>query len=852
MHRAYSLLKNCGTPDNFLSVFVTEPVELPNGIQGFRIITQTNMTDVDKYQRHENIVIKSYSEFIRLRDKLSEEFREIPPAPNVGGFSAKSIEMQCRALDFFLKSLVSESALHNSVHLMKFLVAEAVADAEPYGKCVPRMAARITTDLEEIPIFVNKLKEEKMAGNVVLLDGGSRQLRNETVKLLSDSSRGSAREVTYFCAISGQEEQLLNNLKKGLRRATGLCVQLSKKVYEGEVTEFQENYNDESNSSVSSISIELRTTQEAKKLSLGKRYFGAIHGEKVAVGDSIVIDIASGAVNNKGPATNASSRTPGGEVHKTLKIFQNVSLHDLDKAIATKRKDEGIYTLLISQNQNVSAVNIDEAHNLNIECLSLISNALESSCLSVYLTTLRGMCNFRGVEICIPNKIPSVLLPRLIVIRAPKDEDVFRMTTFCWNSTDRQRLVTPIVDRLRRKKMNECVVLLAGPLQTQKSRLAFQVSQELGNEDLFFPMIDSDEYPVEELKEILESTTRQAVGLKMRESRKVYEGEVVELSSKATGSSSGINWQSIRDIVIGLRTDTKEQHVELSDQLSKAVIKEKVAIGDVVCIDVYNEVVTRIGRSPSFSEEKDHEKNVYVALPKGEVLKEEKIQDITICDLYKTEKRGHGICKQVRKEIESEELTGDNVINQAVRNLVERKMVELQPGVLFIDRVDSLDKKIISFISDIMKSSENVFPVLIFSTEKDTSEFCLTGLSENVLEHMVIVHTQACEPPEISIKELEPRTLCSVPALEKEVKLIDSFQLVNASFGAGSIASIVLAAANSETPAHTFGFLVGAFVCCSSSLLHYLTGVSDLQSSIKNAKDSKSTKEIWIDRSKDL
>ncbi|KAI3967645.1 hypothetical protein MKW92_040378 [Papaver armeniacum] len=368
--------------------------------------------------------------------------------------------------------------------------------------------------------------------------------------------------------------------------------------------------------------------------------------------------------------------------------------------------------------------------------------------------------------------------------------------------------------------MNECVVLLAGPLQSEKSGLAFQVSQELGNEDLFFPMIESDEYPVNELKEILKNTIRQAVGLKMRKSRKVYQGEVVELSSKATGSSSGINWQSTCDIVIGLRTDTKEQHVELDKQLSKAIIKEKVAIGDVVCIDVYNKVVTRIGRSRNFSEEKDHEKNVYVALPKGEVLKKEKVQV--------------GFCYFLN----------------AVKSLVEQKKVEVQPGVLFIDEVDSLDGKIISFISKIRKESENVFPVLIFSTEKDISELRLTSLSEDVLENMVIVHTQACEPPKNSIKELESRTLCSVPALEKEAKSIDAFQLVNASFGAGSIASIILAAANSDTQPHTFGFLIGAFACCSASLLHYLSGVFDLQSSIKDAKDSKSTKEIWIDRSK--
>ncbi|KAI3855895.1 hypothetical protein MKW98_007858 [Papaver atlanticum] len=833
-----------GTPDDLLSVCVTEPVKLPNGIQGYRIITTTNMTDVDKYQRHENIVIKPYSEFVRLRDKLSEEFPgiDIPQAPNVVGFSAKSIEMQCRALDFFLKSLVSRSSsFYNSVNLKKFLVAEAVAVAdEEYGKCVPRMAARLSTDLEEILIFVKKIKEPNMAGNMVLLDGGNLMLRNETVKQLSDWSGESACKVTYFCSISGSEERLQDKLKEGLRRATGLRVPLSRKVYEGEVTEFQKNYTTESNTTLSSISIELRTTQETKKLSLGELYLDALCKEQVVVGDSIVIDIESRAVQNKGPITNASSSTPRGKVHKIKKIAQNVSLHDLDKAIT--RKKGGIFTFLISQNQNVSAVNIDEvveslihkglatriygilyiseAHNLNIECFSLINNALESSYLSVYLTTIRGMCKFRGVEIYIPNKIPSVLLPRMIVMRAPKDEDVFRMATFFWSSTERQRLVTPLVDRLKRKNLTNCVVLLAGPLQTEKSGLAFQVAQKLGNEDLFFPMIESDEYPVEELKEILENTIRRAVGLKMRKTIKVYEGEVVELSSKEAESSS--------DIVIGLKTDKNQKHIELEAQLSKAIRQEKVAIGDVICIDVHNKAVTRIGRCDSFAAETDHEKKVYVALPKGDILKQEKIQDITMYDLYKTEKQGHSICKRVRKEISSEQLTGGDVISQ----------------------VDSLDVDILKFISDKMNTSENVFPVLIFSTEKDISEFCFTNLSENVLKHMVIVHTQACGPPENSIKELEPRTKCSVPALDKEVKSIDAFQLLNASFGAGAIASIVLAAANSDTPPHTFGFLIGAFVCCNLSLLHYLCVAFDLQSSIKKAKDSKSTKEIWIDRSK--
>ncbi|XP_026385232.1 ruvB-like helicase 1 isoform X2 [Papaver somniferum] len=575
--------------------------------------------------------------------------------------------MQCRAVDDFLKFLVStSSSLYNSVSLKKFLVAETVAAAdEEYGKCVPRMAARLSTDLEEILIFVNKMKEQKMAGNMVLLDGGNSLLHDATLKLGSTcrvsgvpSSDGTDK-VSYFCSISGLEERLRDKIKEGLRRATGLHVELSRKVYEGEVTKLQRNYIDDSNNTIRSISIDLATTQETRELLLGELYFDAL--EKVEVEDSIVIDIQSGAVKNKGPVTNTSSRTnspdepdleapiargnnpqPGGKVLKVIKAAQNVSLHDLDEAITTQRKDEGIYSFLISQ--KVSAANIDEVVNnlvneglakrkygilqiseaqmLDFECFSLINNALETSFLSVFLSAARGMCGFRGSEIFIPTKIPGVIFPRMIIIRAPNNEDAFRMATLFWYSNERQKLVTPVVDRLKRKDMINCVVLLAGPLQTGKSELAYQISKKLGSEDLFFPMIESDEYPVAELKKILKDTICRAVSLKMRKNKKVYEGEVVEISSKATGSSSGINWQTTCDIAIGLNTDAKEQHVELGEQLSKAIIKEQVAIGDVICIDFYNKVVTRIGRSPTFSEEKDHGKNVYVALPKGEILKE--------------------------------------------------------------------------------------------------------------------------------------------------------------------------------------------------------------------------------------
>lgn len=140
---------------------------------------------------------------------------------------------------------------------------------------------------------------------------------------------------------------------------------------------------------------------------------------------------------------------------------------------------DGILVFIPLNNQNNQNL---QAQMLDFECFSLIKSALETSFLSVFLSAARGMCGFRGSEIFIPTKIPGVIFPRMIIIRAPNNEDAFRMATLFWYSNERQKLVTPVVDRLKRKDMINCVVLLAGPLQTGKSELAYQISKKLGSE----------------------------------------------------------------------------------------------------------------------------------------------------------------------------------------------------------------------------------------------------------------------------------------------------------------------------------------------------------------------------------
>ncbi|XP_048321018.1 sorting nexin 1 isoform X3 [Ziziphus jujuba] len=115
----------------FLSVSVTDPVKLGNGVQAYisyRVITKTNFPE---YQGPEKIVIRRYSDFVWLRDRLFEKYKGIfiPPLPEKSAvekfrFSAEFIEMRRQALDIFVNRIASHQELQQSEDLRTFLQAD--------------------------------------------------------------------------------------------------------------------------------------------------------------------------------------------------------------------------------------------------------------------------------------------------------------------------------------------------------------------------------------------------------------------------------------------------------------------------------------------------------------------------------------------------------------------------------------------------------------------------------------------------------------------------------------------------------------------------------------------------------
>lgn len=115
----------------YLSVSVTDPVKLGNGVQAYisyRVITKTNFPE---YQGPEKIVIRRYSDFVWLRDRLFEKYKGIfiPPLPEKSAvekfrFSAEFIEMRRQGLDLFVNRIASHPELQQSEDLKTFLQAD--------------------------------------------------------------------------------------------------------------------------------------------------------------------------------------------------------------------------------------------------------------------------------------------------------------------------------------------------------------------------------------------------------------------------------------------------------------------------------------------------------------------------------------------------------------------------------------------------------------------------------------------------------------------------------------------------------------------------------------------------------
>ncbi|KAK7853340.1 ruvb-like protein 1 [Quercus suber] len=307
-----------------------------------------------------------------------------------------------------------------------------------------------------------------------------------------------------------------------------------------------------------------------------------------------------------------------------------------------------------------------------------------------------------------------------------------------------------VVDMIRQKKMAGRALLLAGPPGTGKTALALGIAQELGSKVPFCPMVGSEVYSSEVKKtEVLMENFRRAIGLRIKENK-----EVTELSPEEAESVTGGYGKSISHVIIGLKTVKGTKQLKLDPTIYDALIKEKVAVGDVIYIEANSGAVKRVGRSDAFATEFDLEAEEYVPLPKGEVHKKKEIvQDVTLHDLDAANARPQGgqdilsLMGQMMKPRKTE-ITDKlrQEINKVVNRYIDEGVAELVPGVLFIDEVHMLDMECFSYLNRALESS--LSPIVIFATNRGfcnvrgTDMNCPHGIPVDLLDRLVIIRTQ--------------------------------------------------------------------------------------------------------------
>jgi len=184
-----------------------------------------------------------------------------------------------------------------------------------------------------------------------------------------------------------------------------------------------------------------------------------------------------------------------------------------------------------------------------------------------------------------------------------------------------------------------------------------------------------------------------STGLRVRETKEVYEGEVTELTPEEAENPLGGYGKTISHLLVGLKSYRGTKKLRLDPSIYEAIQKERVTVGDVIYIEANTGACKRVGRSDAYATEFDLEAEEYVPIPKGDVHKKKEIvQDVTLHDLDIANARPQGgqdimsmmgqLMKPKKTEI-TDKLRQE--INKVVTRYIDQNIAELVPGVLFID-----------------------------------------------------------------------------------------------------------------------------------------------------------------------
>jgi RuvB-like protein 1 len=398
-----------------------------------------------------------------------------------------------------------------------------------------------------------------------------------------------------------------------------------------------------------------------------------------------------------------------------------------------------------------------------------------------------------------------------------------------------------ILDMIRYQQFAGRAILFTGPPGSGKTALAMAIAKDLQKNNSaisttqaipFTPMVASSVYSKELPKTaVLAEYFRKAIGLRIQETKAVYEGEVTQLSVEETEDPLGTNssyGRTISHVILSLKTTKGTKTLKLDPTMYDALQQENIAVGDVIYIEANSGACKRMGRSDTFATEFDLEAEEYVPIPKGDVHKKKTIvQDVTLHDLdvANAQPKGGGskdvvsLLQQMGRPKKTE-ITDKlrQEINKVVQKYCDDGIAELVPGVLFIDEIHMLDMECFTYLNRCLEST--IAPIVILATNRGLTHITGTDLQQgdpivaphgipvDLLDRLLIIPT---EP----YSQQEMKEIVSIRAVTERIEIDDA---ALESLAQIAIRTSLRYAAQMLTPASILAETVGRLIVSCSEI----------------------------------